>query len=332
MSTTPLPSYPENTLLTVLAPTAFGQTVSYIIQGGQARRIHDTQTLGILAALYGQPQTVTPAIISAIPSGPDFPSRADGTVYQGAPAAYAYLLKGGLKSAVPDATTLRDGGHDPSTSSPLAIAATDLAAIPDGAALPSTSKFLHPPQSSVPLLLLPVRIETRYQNNNSELWIRIFPDDIHVNSFEPELSTDETTARTAFLAAAAQGGQAAQDGFTALARQFGPQRAAWIASADAQSGTKPGSWTKAPSTNLLPERWLVMGYIGAASQLLAIGPAIPDSLALGPDPNGPGPATDDGMAWLTNFDRAVEAGMGFRITITPDPLGPLASIASPSSA
>ena len=73
MSTTPPPSYPENTLLTVLAPTAFGQTVSYIIQGGQARRIHDTQTLGILAALYGQPQTVTPATISPFPPGPISP-------------------------------------------------------------------------------------------------------------------------------------------------------------------------------------------------------------------------------------------------------------------
>ncbi|WP_158931675.1 hypothetical protein [Acidisphaera sp. S103] len=315
MSTTVPPPYPDNTLLSIAAPTAFGQTLSYLIQGGQKRRIYDTQTLSLLATLYGQPKPITTAVAAIIPSGPDFPSRADGTVYQGAPATYAYLLKGGLKSAVPDATTLRDSGHDPSTA--LAIAAADLAAIPDGPALPSTSKFLHPPPSSVPLLLLPMRIETRYQNNDTELWIRIFPDDVHVNSFEPELTAEETSARAAFLAAAANGGQAAQDGFTALAQQFGPARAAWIARADAQSGTKPGSWTTAPSTNLLPERWLVMGYIGTIGHLLAVGPAIPDSLALGPDPNGPGPATDTGMAWLTNFDRAVAAGMGFRITITP---------------
>ena len=70
---------------------------------------------------------------------------------------------------------------------------------------------------------------------------------------------------------------------------------------------------------MLPERWLVMGYVGTTGQLLAVGPAIPDSLALGPDPNGPGPATDAGMAWLINFDRAVEVGMGFRIAITPTP-------------
>jgi hypothetical protein len=172
-TTTPPPSYPDNTLLTILAPTAVGQTLSYIIQGGLKRRIYDTQTLDILETLYGLPTIVTGVITDVIPSGLDFPSRADSTVYQGAPAAYAYLLKGGLKSAVPDATTLRDAGHDPFTA--LAIAAADLAAIPDGPALPSTSKFLHPPPSSVPLLLLPVRIETRYQNSNTELWIRMRP-------------------------------------------------------------------------------------------------------------------------------------------------------------
>ena len=316
-TTAPPPSYPDNALLSILAPVAVGQTLSYIIQSGQKRRIYDIQTLGLLEKLYGQPQTVTASVTSLIPSGPDFPSRADGTVYRGDSAAYAYLLKSGLKSAVPDATTLRDAGHDPSTTPPLAISAADLAAIPDGSVLASTSKFLHPPQSSVPLLLLPVRIETRYQNNNEELLLRIFPDDIHVNSFEPELTADETTARTGFLAASAQGGQAAQDAFTGLAQQFGPQRAAWIAGANAQSGAKSGSWTTAPSTNLLPERWLVMGYIGTTSQLLAVGPSIPNSLALGPDPNGPGPATDPGMAWLSNFDRAVAVGMGFRIALQP---------------
>ena len=125
MSTTVPPPDPDNTLLSIAAPTAFGQTLSYIIQGGQKRRIYDTQTLSLLATLYGQPKPITTAVAATIPSGPDFPSRADGTPYQGAPATYAYLLKGGLKSAVPDATTLRDSGHDPFTA--LAIAAADLA-------------------------------------------------------------------------------------------------------------------------------------------------------------------------------------------------------------
>jgi len=313
---TPLPSRADDTILNVLVPAtaaASSPLDAFIMQGGQKRAIPDRQTFQLLENIYGQAKVTTPADLAEIPSGPAMPSRADGTVYQGNSSAYAYQLQGGAKSAVPDATTLRDAGHDPSTA--LAISAQDLAAIPSGPALPSTSKFLHPLSSAVPLLLLPVRLETRFQNN--ELWLRVFPDDIHVTSFEPELTADETSARTAFLTAASQGGQTAQDAFTALAQQYGPRRAAWIASANAQAGTKAGSWTKAPFTNALPERWLVMGYQGnAAGQLLAIGSPIADSLAVGPDPNGPGPSTDDGMRWLTDFDSAIQAGMGIRIPLT----------------
>ena len=310
---TPLPSRADNTILQILAPTGAGLVDAFIMESGQKRGIGDLQTLQLLEAIHGQAHITTPTDVAEIPSGMAMPSRKDGTLYQGNASAFAFLLKSGAKSAVPDATTVRDAGY--SISAALPISAADLAAIPDGQALPSTSKFLHPPSAAVPLLLLPVRLETRFQNN--ELWIRVFPDDIHVNSFEPELTTDESTARTAFLAGAARGGQAAQDAFTVLAQQYGPQRGAWIASANAEAGTKVASWTKAPFTNVLPERWLVIGYQGnGAGQLLAIGSPIADSLAVGPDPNGPGPSTDDGMRWLTDFDRAVRVGMGMRIPLT----------------
>ena len=312
----PLPSRADNTILNALVPGAVGavtQVDAFIMQGGLKRGIPDLQTLQLLETIYGQSHVTTPTDLASIPAGTTMPSRADGKVYQGNASAYAFLLKGGAKSPVPDATTLRDAGYDPSAALP--ISANDLAAIQNGAVLSSTSRFLHPPSAAVPLLLLPVRLEVRFQNH--ELWLRVFPDDIHVNSFEPELTADESSARTAYLAAADQGGHAAQDAFTALARQYGPQRAAWIASPNAQLGTKASSWTKAPFTNVLPERWLVMGYQGnAAGQLLAIGSPIADSLAVGPDPNGPGPSTDDGMRWLADFDRAVQAGMGLRIPLT----------------
>ena len=312
----PLPSRADNTILNVLVPIVVGAVTAIdaaVMQGGQRRAIPDQQTFQLLEAIFGQAHVTTPADLASIPSGIPMPSRADGKVYQGNASAYAFLLKGGTKSAVPDATTLRDAGHDPSTALPISV--QDLAAIPNGPALLSTSKFLHPPSAAVPLLLLPIRLETRFQNN--ELWLRVFPDDVHVTSFEPELTADESSARAAYLTAAAQGGQTAQVAFTALARQYGPQRAAWIASANAQAGNKAASWTKAPFTNVLPERWLVMGYQGNADgQLLAVGSPIAEALAVGPDPNGPGPSTDDGMRWLTDFDRAVQAGMGFRIPLT----------------
>ncbi len=54
----------------------------------------------------------------------------------------------------------------------------------------------------------------------------------------------------------------------------------------------------------------------AAGQVLAITSPIADALAVGPDPNGPGPATDDGMKWLSDFDRAIAVGMGCKIPLT----------------
>jgi len=309
---TPMPSLADGNLLTAYAP---GTAVAALfMQGGLGRPVPDLATITDLQNGGAPSLSLSPTDFAAVPRGAAMPTRADGAVYQGdGKSIYAYLLKGGLKQPVPDATTLRDAGHLP--ASIVTIAAADLAAIPNGDPLPSTCKFLTPPPASIPLLLLPVRLETCFQG--SELWLRVYPDDIHVNSFEPELTPDESTARAAFLAQAAAGGQAAQDAFTLLAQQYGPERAAWIASANAQPGNKAAQWTSAPSTNLLPERWIVMGYqAGASDQVLVIGPPIADSLPLGPDPNGPSPSGDPGSLWLTDFDSAIAAGMGFKIPLT----------------
>ena len=48
--------------------------------------------------------------------------------------------------------------------------------------------------SGVPIVLLPVRIETRWFNSGNELRIRIFPDQIHADAHEPELTAAERDA------------------------------------------------------------------------------------------------------------------------------------------
>ncbi|HET6844345.1 MAG TPA: hypothetical protein VFK06_22080 [Candidatus Angelobacter sp.] len=306
----PLPTRQDGTLVASKALTP-GRIV-YFMTGGLRRQVPDIETLTDMVKAGIAVLGLDPADLAAIPQGAMLPTRRDGTLYKGTGTTYAFVIQGGHKQAVPDATTLRDSGHD--MTALLPASASDLALIPDGAPFPSTSRFLKPPAASIPLVLLPVRLETRFQHG--ELWLRIYPDDVHVNSFEPELTLDESTARANFLTQAQGGDDAARSAFRALAAQFGPQRAAWIASDNAQPGAKAAQWNQAPFTNILPERWIVIGYQGnALGQVLAVGPSISDSLAMGPDPNGTGPTSDEGIRWITDFARAIQVGMAFRITL-----------------
>jgi hypothetical protein len=310
----PLPSQADGALMTEILAHPTPRPVNYYMTAGQRRQIPDPATLTGLTSAGAKIQQVTTADIDTIPLGPPLPSRADGLIYKGQGKVYAAVMKGGKQCDVPDATTLRDAGFDFHTIQ--TIPAADLAQIPQGTPFPSTSHFLTPPSSSVPLVLLPVRLETRFQQN--ELWLRIYPDDIHVNSFEPELTADESTARTNFLSAVQEGTASAQAAFTNLCQQYGPERSAYIASADAQTaGTKPNQWNIAPFTNVLPERWIVIGYQGtAAGQVLATGPQIADQLNVGPDPSVASVSTDAGMRWISDFNTAIQAGMAFRIPLT----------------
>ena len=110
-----------------------------------------------------------------------------------------------------------------------------------------------------------------------------------------------------------------------MARQFGPARTAWITSANAATAgkatpaTQPTLSSILPKQWTLPERWIVLGYQGnGKGQVLAVGPAIPDSLDLGSAADEASPTAANGVPWITNFDTAVQVGMAFRITLTPD--------------
>lgn len=89
--------------------------------------------------------------------------------------------------------------------------------------------------------------------------------------------------------------------------------------------TQQQPWMNSASTALLPERFVVLGFNGDQQTLLHVGRPVPSELEVGPNPTAPAEAqlraeddelvVPEGLEWMTDFDQAVEKGMGFRIQL-----------------
>lgn len=188
-----------------------------------------------------------------------------------------------------------------------------------------------------PLLLLPVRLETRFvprrTGAGTDLLLRVYPDDLHIDSHEPGVTADEERWGIAFwdqvaaLPAGPDRTERQRQAWQQLTERVGTERAAWLARAldPAHRNAvtrREDPWTRAPHTSLLPDRWVAIAYRNERPRITAWGKAIPASVAVGPAPQGtpslesPGlPALDDGMRWMTDFAVAESIGMGLRISL-----------------
>jgi hypothetical protein len=90
----------------------------------------------------------------------------------------------------------------------------------------------------VPILLFPLRLEIRFKKVTREdqtvdqLWVRVFPDDIAINSFESDLSETEIRNTRSYWLARWKAGKDNVDGqrgaWRSLASAHGPGRAYWL--------------------------------------------------------------------------------------------------------
>jgi hypothetical protein len=202
-----------------------------------------------------------------------------------------------------------------------------------------------------PILLLPVRIETRFKPG--ELWVRVFPDDIAVNTHEKVLTAAEGQFGRAYWQAlgTAADEKARDEAWRVLAKRLGANRAAWVAlqmkprnwdeaalpgqheppDFPDQELTKPDSWTVAPHTRVMPDRFVLLAYQGDDLVLSAVGNQIDDIVVLGPAPlqeddgtpsitRGPDRALQfgDAFGWVADFDAAVARGMGFKVPVSAE--------------
>jgi hypothetical protein len=208
--------------------------------------------------------------------------------------------------------------------------------------------------AATPVLFLPVNIETRFMdggvNGGSELWLRVYPDQIAINSHEPELTDQEIADGKVYWDAVWRAGKPPADvedvkaPWRGLAARYGGPRAAWVAltmtptntlqqpAAPTPDGANPvpapvypappthaGSWTKPAIAAALPDFWKVAAVSGTAVLTAQGGPITPD-LAVGITPGAAFPAgspVDPGMQWLVDFDLAMKAGMALKIALTP---------------
>ena len=207
--------------------------------------------------------------------------------------------------------------------------------------------------AAMPVLFLPVNLETRFMNSATgtpELWVRIYPDQIAINSHESELTSQEIEDGQAYWDVVWRAGNppASIDTVKApwrgLGQRYGAARAAWIAlqmtplnvtaqpvAATAAGATpvpapvyptpviRAASWTKPAITEALPDAWTVVTVIGTSTEIFRGGPITPAlAVSLTPPATGfpPGSPVDEGMQWLVDFDAAVAAGMAVKIPLT----------------
>ncbi|GAB7109962.1 hypothetical protein JCM4814A_82770 [Streptomyces phaeofaciens JCM 4814] len=199
---------------------------------------------------------------------------------------------------------------------------------------------------SDPLLLLPLRLETVYRNAGEaalELWIRAYPDDIHIDSHEPALTPAERVAAEAYWCevwAAGPHQERRTAAWTRLVAAIGPGRAAWAVKAlrpgrqdPPQTETPPGAsapspapwavepesrdgnWTRPAHTYALPDRLVFSGYETVGDGQIGLvwreeGAPIPEVLDVGLGPDSPVPP-----GWLGDFEEAVRVGMGVKVLI-----------------
>ena len=213
-------------------------------------------------------------------------------------------------------------------------------------------------KSDRPLALFPVRLETRFfaqPDGSSELRVRVYPDRIHIDSHEPDLTpTEETWGKHYWtqLWRAGNNAQAQANAWRQLAERYDTQRAAWLArvlrptnmearpespvpeseplspaprfpAIEVVNDGKDAAWRHAPLARLLPDRWLAVIHAGGRPVIAVSGAPIRPNLAVGPDPQveedndiaADELAVDEGMRWMVDFDAAEECGMGLRIPI-----------------
>src|SRR5215207_78002 len=148
-----------------------------------------------------------------------------------------------------------------------------------------------------PLVLLPVRLETRFGTSGQQttLRVRIYPDEVHVDDLVRGLTEEEAAAGRAYWAAA-WADPVPENAWPALVEAVGGDRAEWVAHVLTPTNLAMRGSAPAPDlptadqqgprnivSRALPDRFVVVAIQGSQVSR-GVGRAIPPDLPLSPIP------------------------------------------------
>ena len=184
----------------------------------------------------------------------------------------------------------------------------------------ATARLVGGPAAATPLVLLPLRLQTRWLDDG--LHVRIYPDELGVDTHDPTLTADESRWAEHYWqvrSGAVEGD--VEETWHQLVRRSGPTRAAWLVEAARPGGPgatpRPGPLPRPALVRLLPDRFAVVAFAagvpvdvappGEPPRYVTWSSPVPSDLPL---------AVDDapGTAWWNQLAAAHASGMAVRLT------------------
>ena len=188
-----------------------------------------------------------------------------------------------------------------------------------------------------PVALLPVSVQTRYDDATTKLMIRIYPDSLHAFTHEPGLRPNEVDEGKRYWNLRFADPTDVTSPWTQIGRVLGPWRAAHVVRATTPTNVQQIGVAAAPQfadasiplaasgseqvfATALPDRFVAIGLRRGQQIFRKWGNVVSDQLALSPlfdpllleDPNSVNPFDGD-RAWMVNYAAAEAAGMAITV-------------------
>ena len=191
---------------------------------------------------------------------------------------------------------------------------------------------------AVPLLLLPVRLETRFTDDGAALRVRIYPDDVHIDALDRGVTEEERAAGVAYWTAVWRATEEeAGTAWRTFVTAVGKLRATWVARALRPTNLERRATDSAPEfddisprtrhaavARLLPDAFTAV-VVQGDERRAQTGHAILPQMTVGLFSNDgtelrevQGVKVVKGAEWLVDYEEAVRVGMAVTVPL-PQP-------------